>query len=875
MNSNMRSRSFGLWNFSAVCLLALLSLSSLALAIEADIYEEDNSYYQARFLTLNGFDRIISEGHNFHRAGDEDWFMIKLLTGRKYSFEIKADKNPVPNSFSPVLDFYGYDNDNDELTPIESFDPAAVPTNLPEGYYYVRIRNSDPNVFGIDTGYSFILKDGYGQNNQGLFYGFVYDADTKVRIPNAKITIVSNQSSWTGSSSDGNYSGWFHSGFLGFYMSPTLLGTDFTITVDAGINYDGIYNPATPLHINAFNFIKWVDIYVEPKNSVSRRSFYRDGDNDGKGIRSGMYECMECTPPSGYCENCASDTSTDCDDGDSSVHPNADEICGNGKDDNCDGRVDESACIQEGSSATSTIATTSTTISQATTTTTSITTFQPVTTTTLIVLYRDADGDGYGNPGDQISASVLSAGWIKDNTDCNDADKNEHPGQLWYKDADDDKYSDGGFARSCLRPSGYKIFSELSATSGDCNDSNPSINPGAKELCNGLDDNCNGQYEEGLPKNTYYRDADGDGYGHHDITTIPYCTAPVGFVENNSDCDDSDPAIHPDATEICNDKDDNCNGEIDEGLRKAYCRDADGDGFGDPNEKKMFCSQPDGYTEEQFCDDCDDADPEENPLQVWFKDKDSDGYSDGEMSFCERAFPYYYLSYDLISSGSDIMSIDCDDDDPTANPTAAESCNGKDDNCNGEVDEGVMLIFYRDADNDGYGNPHDEKEACEQPEGYVANNTDCDDTNPKVYHFTYCKDADGDGYGSPNDPIQACSPPAGYVEAELCNDCDDTDPGINPVSLGNAVSILKILTGAVICHSDAKTDCEVCEVRYCSGAEADTEVKCCSDVKADSEVCEVNPCLTILTGCETEYWLDADGDGKASLNDVIFILEEL
>jgi len=79
----------------------------------------------------------------------------------------------------------------------------------------------------------------------------------------------------------------------------------------------------------------------------------------------------------------------------------------------------------------------------------------------------------------------------------------------------------------------------------------------------------------------------------------------------------------------------------------------------------------------------------------------------------------------------------------------------------------------------------------------------------------------------------------------------------------------------VICRSDAKTDCELCEVKYCSGSKAESEVKCCSDVKADSEVCEVKPCLTILTGCETEYWLDADGDGKASLNDVIFILGEL
>ena len=834
MIANMRNVNFWL-KFSVICLLALLSLSSLALAIEPDIYEEDNNHYQARFITLNcrndsgtviyNANTITSNEHNFHQAGDEDWFMVELVSGKSYHFDIKAEDDPASSDFKPVVELYRPDAITSVSLDAMGSDRYKTTKSIPKSdYYYVRVKNLDADKFGGGMKYSFTLTEDSGQSSQGLFYGFVYDADTKDRIPNATISIVSDHAgqSWNGTISDVKYSGQSHSGFVGFYMSPTLLGSNFTITVDAGVKYDSYTRTET---IDVFNFIKWLDIYLSHKatDTVSIKKVSKDADNDGRGNRLSTYECMECTPLSGYCEDCAGD----CDDQDSSVHP--DEICGNGKDDNCDGRVDEAACIQEGSSVTSTIATTSTTISQATTTTTSITTFQPVTTTTLVVLYRDADGDGYGNPGDQTSASVLSAGWVQDNTDCNDADSNEHPGQLWYKDADDDKYSDGGFATSCLRPSGYKVFSELSATSGDCNDSNPSINPGSKELCNGLDDNCNGQYEEGLPKNTYYMDADGDGYGHHDITTVPYCTAPVGFVENNRDCDDSDPAIHPYAKEICNDKDDNCNGETDEALKKAYCRDADSDGFGDPNEKKMFCSQPDGYTEEDFCDDCDDSDSEEYPGQVWFKDKDGDGYADGypndpdgylngKFSLCERAFPYYYLA----SPGSKLVFGDCNDDEKLINPDAPEVCNGKDDNCNGEADEGLMLIFYKDADNDGHGNPDDKKEACEQPEGYVSDNTDCDDTDPAIHLFTYCKDADGDGYGSPNEPLQACSLPAGQVEDQFCNDCDDTDPQINPVSLGNAVSILKK-----------------------------------------------------LIGWDMECWSDKNGDGKAGLDDVILILGEL
>ena len=79
------------------------------------------------------------------------------------------------------------------------------------------------------------------------------------------------------------------------------------------------------------------------------------------------------------------------------------------------------------------------------------------------------------------------------------------------------------------------------ANNGDCDDTNAAVNPGATEICNGIDDNCDGEIDEGF-------DADGDGY-----TTC------------GGDCDDGDPAVNPGAMEICNDIDDNCDGNIDEG----------------------------------------------------------------------------------------------------------------------------------------------------------------------------------------------------------------------------------------------------------------------------------------------------------------------
>ncbi len=92
----------------------------------------------------------------------------------------------------------------------------------------------------------------------------------------------------------------------------------------------------------------------------------------------------------------------------------------------------------------------------------------------------------------------------------------------------------------------------------DCNDNNPAIHPVATEVCDYVDNNCDGQIDEGV-LNTYYRDADWDFYGDAAMPTQA-CSPVYGYVENNIDCDDSDPAINPGATEILrNGIDDDCN----------------------------------------------------------------------------------------------------------------------------------------------------------------------------------------------------------------------------------------------------------------------------------------------------------------------------
>jgi alpha-tubulin suppressor-like RCC1 family protein len=242
----------------------------------------------------------------------------------------------------------------------------------------------------------------------------------------------------------------------------------------------------------------------------------------------------------------------------------------------------------------------------------------------LSFFYIDIDGDGFGDPNNSIQASTAPPGYVTDNTDCDDA--------------------------------------------------SAAIHPGATELCNGVDDNCDGNTDEGLT-NTYYRDADGDSYGSAAVT-IQACTAPAGYVNNSTDCDDASASVHPDATELCNGVDDDCDGATDEGVTTTYYRDADGDSYGNAAVTTQACTVPAGYVTD---------------------------------------------------------NTDCNDASSSVHPGATEVCNGVDDNCDGNTDEGLTNTYYRDADGDSYGNAAVTTQACTVPAGYVSNNTDCNDASAAIH----------------------------------------------------------------------------------------------------------------------------------------------
>jgi hypothetical protein len=294
----------------------------------------------------------------------------------------------------------------------------------------------------------------------------------------------------------------------------------------------------------------------------------------------------------------------------------------------------------------------------------------------------------------------------------------------------------------------------------DCDDGDPDVHPGADEYCNDIDDDCDEQVDEddAVDAGTWYSDDDFDGYGDP-ATARQRCEGRSDEVADGTDCDDSDAAVHPAADEICNDIDDDCDGDIDVDAVDAptWYLDYDADGYGGDAYTEVSCDQPSGFVDN--ADDCDDTEVTVYPgadedtcneidddcdgeidewetgeaAAQWYEDSDGDGY--GNSAVIELLHPSCDGPSGFVAVGGD-----CDETDAAVFPGAAEACDGSDNDCDGVTDEDDAVDadpWYADADGDGFGWFYDPAVlACSRPTGYVADNTDCDDGDAAVYPGT-------------------------------------------------------------------------------------------------------------------------------------------
>ncbi|MEC7986575.1 MAG: putative metal-binding motif-containing protein, partial [Myxococcota bacterium] len=520
----------------------------------------------------------------------------------------------------------------------------------------------------------------------------------------------------------------------------------------------------------------------------------------------------------------------DCDDNQPNAYPNASEIC-DGIDNNCDGNIDEA------------------------------------TATDAQLWYADGDGDGYGTASVSVTACSQPEDFTPVAGDCDDgnrlvyegapevcdgidndcdelvdSDDDELVGQAtWYRDADSDGYGNPELMiESCDPVPGYvQGEANLPTEHQDCDDVNAVINPGAPEVCDEMDNDCDGLIDDddegAVPDRIWTIDADSDGFGDatEGAQTITQCSAPTGYAAMATDCNDEDETISPDAEERCDEIDQNCNGTVDEGVQTTYFADEDGDGFGaNPilTAGIEACSLPDGYSEnsddcddnaatgagnnpdaDEVCDgmdnNCDSFIDEDSAMDAvtWYADSDQDGFGDlaRPLTMCESNMPAGYIA----------DATDCDDGRSGINPSATETCaTSFDDDCSGSTNDTNATgctSFYKDVDEDGYGLETDSLCLCEADavNSYTAAALgDCDDDNVDVnpaeietcgtdgidddcdgvaneegaalcvYHY---KDEDGDEYGQSDDRICVCDD-KGYYSTLNDGDCDDGNLNVHP-----------------------------------------------------------------------------------------------
>ncbi len=346
----------------------------------------------------------------------------------------------------------------------------------------------------------------------------------------------------------------------------------------------------------------------------------------------------------------------------------------------------------------------------------------------------------------------------------------------WYADTDNDGYGDTNTPLiSVTQPSGYVL------DSSDCDDTDSNNFPGNAEVADGQDNNCNGIIDEGFI--LYYPDSDGDGFGNPNGSTILTNTGqPTGYTTDSSDCNDTNAEINPAATEIADGIDNNCDGQVDEGVTLG-------------GERMLFLTRYAFFGDlggiqgaDQICNDQAAIGHVSVRGKVWRA-----WISDSSISVDQRlehaSVPYALVDgrriaddWNQLFSGSLFTEIDVTESNQVLSTTTnrlvwtGTPANGLELNCqnwtsaldttyDGQqisgrvgdrtalsapqwnsfsqtycsnayplycVEQGIIK-WFKDNDGDGFGNTTEIVEAVSQPDGYSFNHADCDDTNATVY----------------------------------------------------------------------------------------------------------------------------------------------
>ena len=388
-----------------------------------------------------------------------------------------------------------------------------------------------------------------------------------------------------------------------------------------------------------------------------------------------------------------------------------------------------------------------------------------------------------------ICPSTEKCGDSVDN-DCDGAvDEEGASGCTWYyHDGDNDGYGTNSAKCLCAKSGNYRA-----TANGDCHDGNGSIYPGAPEKCNGVNDDCDGAVDEGVGVSgcsSWYWDNDNDGYG----TNSSQCRCKAAGkwrATTNGDCNDSNADQSPGDPERCwTGYDDNCNGNTNDqnasGCSTFYW-DNDGDSWG-TNSSRCYCSPAGKWRATQKLD-CADSDGDVFPGQTEVcngKDDNCVGGIDDGLGSVTCGKGECFHSQPKCVGG---VTQSCD----PFQGSAPESCDGKDNDCDGSVDENWNLgqpCDGTDADLcadgvlacNGSGGASCNDDASSKVEICNGSDDDCDgvvdEENANGCSIFYY-DGDGDTHGVAGNARCLCSASGAYT-GTVADDCNDGDGAVHP-----------------------------------------------------------------------------------------------